>query len=272
MSRSILFGVLLAPSLLAFPSLAAAQTTSSAPASGKVAEGARTDAANEMPLALAPYKYAGSPQNFAFELRFSPYRPAVDSAPGLTGAPFSRTFGDNPRLMVSAEFDWQALRIRHFGSLGPGLTAGYTSFARPAYFTGTNTTSAQKTNFEVAPFLLQAVLRVDVLATDFGIPIVPYAKAGIGAGYWRAYGADGTTTVNNKSAKGVSFGPSYAVGGALLLDFLDRTTAASADEASGINNTYIFGEFWGAELSNFGSAKAMHVGDRTFALGLAFEF
>jgi hypothetical protein len=272
MSRATWFGVLLAPALVASPSLATAQTPPSAAASGKVAEGARTDAANEMPLALAPYKYAGSPQNFAFELRFSPYRPAVDSAPGLTGAPFSRTFGDNPRLMVSAEFDWQALRIRHFGSLGPGLTAGYTSFARPAYFTGSNTTSAQKTNFEVAPFLLQAVLRVDVLATDLGIPIVPYAKAGIGAGYWRAYGADGTTTVNNKSAKGVSFGPSYAVGAAFLLDFLDRTTAASADEASGINNTYLFGEFWGAELSNFGSTKAMHVGDRTFALGLAFEF
>ncbi len=272
MSRSTLSALLaatLVPALLTYSSLAAGQ---SAPASGKVAEGARTDAANEMPLALAPYKYAGSPQNFAFELRFSPYRPAVDSAPGLTGAPFSRTFGDNSRLMVSAEFDWQALRIRHFGSLGPGLTAGYTSFARPAYFTGSTTTSAQKTNFEVAPFLLQAVLRVDVLATDLGIPIVPYAKAGIGAGYWRAYGADGTTTVNNKSGKGVSFGPSYAVGGALLLDFLDRTTAASADEASGINNTYIFGEFWGAELSNFGSTKAMHVGDRTFALGLAFEF
>mgnify|MGYP000848225712 FL=1 len=270
MSRSTLSALLaatLVPALLTSSSLAAGQ---SAPASGKVAEGARTDAANEMPL--APYKYAGSPQNFAFELRFSPYRPAVDSAPGLTGAPFSRTFGDNSRLMVSAEFDWQALRIRHFGSLGPGLTAGYTSFARPAYFTGSTTASAQKTNFEVAPFLLQAVLRVDGLATDLGIPIGPYAKAGIGAGYWRAYGADGTTTVNNKSGKGVSFGPSYAVGGALLLDFLDRTTAASADEASGINNTYIFGEFWGAELSNFGSTKAMHVGDRTFALGLAFEF
>src|SRR5262249_55084799 len=51
-----------------------------------------------------PYR---SGQDFALELRFSPYRPQVDDEPGLKGKPFEQAFGDNPRLYVGLELDWQ---------------------------------------------------------------------------------------------------------------------------------------------------------------------
>jgi hypothetical protein len=111
-----------------------------------------------------------------------------------------------------------------------------------------------------------------VLPQDLGIPIVPYAKLGLSGGYWRAFGADGTTSAGGKSGKGFTTGFSYSLGAAFLLDVLDRQTASSAEEGSGINHTYLFAELWGMELSGFGSSKAMRLTDRTFATGLAFEF
>ena len=48
-----------------------------------------------------------SAQNFALELRFSPYYPAVDDEPGLNGTPFKDRFGENARLAIGLEFDWQ---------------------------------------------------------------------------------------------------------------------------------------------------------------------
>ena len=68
-----------------------------------------------------------SPQHFALELRLGPYTPEVDSEPALNGkTPYLDTFGDSVRFLPSVEFDWQALRIPHFGSLGPGVSLGYT--------------------------------------------------------------------------------------------------------------------------------------------------
>ena len=51
-----------------------------------------------------------SAQNFALELRFSPYRPQVDEEPGLVGKPFESAFGDKPRLYMGLELDWQTFR------------------------------------------------------------------------------------------------------------------------------------------------------------------
>src|SRR4051812_22637754 len=62
-----------------------------------------------------------SPQNFALELRFSPYYPNVDKEPGLAGQPFKQSFGDNARFFIGLEFDWQTFRIPYIGTIGPGL-------------------------------------------------------------------------------------------------------------------------------------------------------
>ena len=66
-----------------------------------------------------PYRSA---QNFALELRFSPYRPQVDQEPGIQGTPFADSFGTKPRLYFGIEFDWQVYRIPYVGTIGPGET------------------------------------------------------------------------------------------------------------------------------------------------------
>ena len=212
-----------------------------------------------------------SPQVGALELRFGPYLPRVDSS--VTGTPFKDTFGTSTRYMLGLEGDWQLVRFPHLGTLGPGLGWGYTRATGRARLTSDlNKLSDEKTSLTVMPFYLVAVLRADVFARELNVPFVPYAKLGLGYALW--WSSDGGTIAHagDVSAKGISYGPQYALGGMFLLDFLDQQTARDADNSLGINNSYVFGEWYGSELDGFGSKSRLNVGANTWVLGLAIEF
>jgi hypothetical protein len=57
-----------------------------------------------------------------------------------------------------------------------------------------------------------------------------------------------------------------------LLDILDEQTARDADNGLGINNSYIFAEWFDSELDAFGSKSRLNVGANSWVLGLAIEF
>ncbi len=212
-----------------------------------------------------------SPQYGMFEARFGPYTPRVDH--GLSGTPFKNTFGTSKRYMFGLEADWQVLRIPHLGTLGPGLGWGYTRATSYAVLTATPTVrSDEQTALSVMPFYLVGVLRADVFMRDFGVPLVPYAKLGLGYALWWASDGGTTATQNGVAGKGISYGPQYALGGMFLLDILDQQTARDADNGLGINNSYFFAEWYGSELDAFGSKSRMNVGANTWVLGLAIEF
>lgn len=214
-----------------------------------------------------------SPQNFALEFRLGTYRPEVDSEPSLGGkTPFATTFGDTLRFLPSFEFDWQALHIPHFGSVGLGYGLGYTSFSAPARKVNGTGFAGQDTTLEILPMYLVGVVRVDVFANELKFPLVPYAKAGAGLGLWRAYGPNGTTYDKGVAGKGYTFGTHLAVGAALQLDFLERDHARDLDNEVGINHTYIFGELYWSNLRGLGQSNVMYVGAKAWALGLAMEF
>lgn len=219
-----------------------------------------------------------SKQWFEFELRFAPYWPNIDSQPGLTGNPYHTIFGNTARLLVSAELDVQLLRIPHFGSIGPGLSFGYTQMSAPAPLADGSGVSAENTNIEVYPFYLTAVLRIDGLLRDFHVPIVPYVKLGPAYTLWRVFTDSGTSSYTNPvtgkttTGFGGTWGEQLALGAQLNLDWIDRRGSGALDEATGINHTYIFGEWMFVNLDNFGSSSALRVGTNTFCGGLAFEF
>jgi len=231
------------------------------------------------------HKTYQSPQHFAAELRFSPFAPAVDSDPALHGAtPYAQAFGTTRRVLVEAEFDWQALRIPHFGTLGPGIAIGYTAmsgvaqFAQPHGPTGT-TASGETTSLDIFPLDVMAVVRADVLWRDLGVPLVPYLKAGLGYSLWRATNTLGTsvyvdpTTGQSTSGKGGSLGTHLALGLALNINFLDEYAAKGFDEEVGVNGTYLFAEWTREDLSGLGiESDPMRVGGTSWTFGLAFEF
>lgn len=225
--------------------------------------------------ALGPYgglehaRYPGSPQYFALELRFGPYRPRVDR--DLAGTPLEDLYGDKRRFLVGAEFDWQALRIPHLGSLGPGVGIGTVSFRAKAPFTDGSGLSGEETRFRALPMHLVGVLRVDVLAQELKIPLAFAGKAGLGYGLWWARGDDHLERSEGVVAAGSSYGYHLAAQAQILLDAIDPGAALNMDSSTGVNNAYLFAEVLMSDLDGFGSGR-MDVGGRTWMGGVALEF
>jgi hypothetical protein len=225
---------------------------------------------------------AQSRQNFAFELRFGDFAAGVDSDPALHGAtPYASTFGGGRRLLFSMEFDWQALRIPGLGSLGPALGAGYTKASGLAPFRqphanpdGTITSiSGETTALETYPFYGVAVFRLDVVQQQLHIPLVPYAKFGIGYAIWRASNELGTSNYNGQNGVGGSLGTHLGLGLAFNLNTFDEYSAKNFDEAVGVNNTYAFAEYTRDDLDGLGiQSNPLRVGGEAWTFGIAVEF
>lgn len=220
------------------------------------------------PATEHPFRTA---QNFALELRVSPYRPQVDEDPNLRGAPFASNFGTSPRVYLGLELDWQTLRIPYVGTIGPGVGVGFVTMSRPVQ-TLSGRTSGDTTTLSIYPFYAVAVLRADTFWRDLGIPLVPYGKAGVGMALWRASNTGGTSVQNNISGKGHTFGTNLALGVMLALDAIDPGASRNMDNATGINNTYLYVEAYWLSLNGLGQTNALRVGTSSWAAGLAFEF
>lgn len=220
------------------------------------------------PASTRPYRSA---QNFAFELRFSPYYAAVDDEPGLRGTPFKDRFGDKPRLSIGAEFDWQMFRIPYLGTLGPGLGVQLVSLSRDA-LTVSGQASGDQYSLDIYPFYLSGVLRADVLWRQLGFPIVPYGKLGLAWAPWRSSNTGGTSSAEGISGKGQTFGTHMAIGAMFALDVFDRGATRSMDSAIGINGTYLYAELYWLNLNGLGQSNALYVGTTSWTAGLAFEF
>ena len=223
-----------------------------------------------------------SPQRFALEFRFTRYTPRIDSAPELNGqTPYQNTFGTMPRLELSTEFDWQVLRVPHLGTLGPGVSIGYTSMSAKARAHADPTqVSGESTSLDIFPMYAVVVLRADVFAREMQIPLVPYVKGGVGYALWRSYNDGGTSQASldstnpssdKVSGKGHTFGSHVAAGIALHLNQFDNAAAVNLDNSVGINHTYFFAEYMLSQLTGLGQSSALYVGTNTWTLGLAFE-
>ena len=224
------------------------------------------------PATEHPYK---SSQNFALELRFSPYKPQIDEEPGLNSKPYADTFGGS-RLMIALEVDWQTLRIPNLGTIGPGIGIGYTSMSANAVTTS-GRPSGDETSLSIYPFWGVAVLRVDTFWRNLGFPLVPYGKFGLGYALWTASNTGGTSEAKDRagalvSGKGSSWGTNFALGVMFALDAIDKGASRNMDNATGINGTYLFFEAYWLSLNGLGSANSLRVGSNTWAMGLAFEF
>jgi len=233
---------------------------------------------DETGVLTSRHKTYESPQNFAFEVRVGPYHPRVDTAPDLgSKGPYQAEFGDSLRWEVAVEFDWQIYRIPHLGTIGAGVSVGYTTSSAIAPLVTPvmgSTLSGESTNLTIYPTYAVAVLRVDVLSRELHVPFVPYAKAGFGLAFWRASNTGGTSSVKGVIGEGNSYGEQLAIGLALDLNFLDRRTSQGFDNATGVNHTFIFGELQDYNLNGLWGlqAHALYVGNQNWTLGLGFEF
>ena len=232
----------------------------------------------------AHHKSYESPQNFAIEIRLSPYLPGVDSDPSLGGCtPFTDIFGKSPSFMVGAEFDWQAVRIKHLGTIGPGVGIGTVSFSAAAPNTGSSasgrcisssgTASGEQTSLTIYPMYAVAVLRADALWKEAGVPFVPYAKLGYGSAFWQASNTLGTSKYAGSVGQGYTVGTAFAIGLSFNLNVFDNYAARNFDEGMGVNSTYLFAEFTDLKLNGLWvQSDPLRVGGTSWTFGLDWEF
>jgi hypothetical protein len=229
-------------------------------------------------LLVASHKSYETPERFLLEVRFGLYHPRVDADPALHGAtPYESTFGDTANFEIATEFDWLAYRIPHLGTIGPGFGAGYTEASALAPLVtpqpnGMNL-SGESTSLTIFPMYGVFVLRADVIDRELRVPLVPYAKFGLGWALWRASNSAGTSVSSNGVVgEGTTLGLHGAIGLSVDLNFLDRAAARGFDNAMGVNHTYAFVEAFWANLSGLGQAHALNVGAYTWSAGLALSF
>src|SRR5690606_6449592 len=175
-----------------------------------------------------------SEQYGAFELRFGPYVPDVDSEFDGAATPYEDLLGDSQRYHIGLEVDWQVLRIPYFGSLGPGVSVAYTRSTGRAPFTAGGGYSDDRTSLWIVPMAALAVLRVDVLAQRFGVPFVPYAKAGFSYALWSSSAGEGADRYEGEVGRGAETGYQAAVGLMFWLNILHPQSALDMDNATGI--------------------------------------
>jgi hypothetical protein len=215
-----------------------------------------------------------SPQTMAVELRVGRYLPNVDDEFGGGATPFEDHFGRKQRWMVGMELDWQLLQMEGIGSLGPGVGFGYTALTSRDFHDAPGSSNreeaAEGSSLKILPLYAVAVLRIDALAQRTPVPLAFYGKGGLSYAYWWATYSQGLDRVEGTKASDTSWGTTWALGVSLLLDALDRRAANNMDATNGINNSYVFLEWYNSDLSGFGSNK-MQVGDSTWMAGLAFE-
>ncbi len=214
-----------------------------------------------------------TPQHFALEFRFGPYKPDIDSEfPGGIH-PYRDFFGNSRRLMSQVEGDYQILH--HVGSLGVGFAVGYFSESanNPTNAPGYAIT-ADSTTLRLIPLSLSAVYRFDLPWERWRVPLVPYAKLGLDYVIWTVTDGNGDIPEPAVGGKGQggTWGWHAAAGLSFVLNFLDPGSARQFDSETGINSTHLFFEWTRSDVSGLGASAKLHVGDNTWTAGMLFEF
>ena len=179
--------------------------------------------------------------------------------------------------MPAIGFEWQFLYAG--GPLGIGTQVAFFRDKAQALLTnpkpGENLRSAaDKVTFGMVPIPLLLTYRFELAADFFKVPLVPYAKAGLAYSFWWTKNGAGKIATDSQGHKGRGgvWGWQINAGTMIRLDFLEPGTAKKLDQVTGINHTYIFGEYQLTRLANFGIGKSIAIGDSTFFLGMGIEF
>ena len=230
-----------------------------------------------------------SPQRFALEFKMGPYLPAVDRRYEGSGfGPYATIFGrtdslgnanDQPKLgvMPVLGFEWQFLHAA--GPLAIGTQVAFFRDTAKALLVepdddGNVRSAADDTAFGMVPLALLLSYRFEYMADKLRVPLVPYAKAGLAYAFWWTKDGNGNISRNSMGEKGSGGVAGWQVnaGAMIRLDFLEPNAAIRFDQISGINHTYIFGEYQLSRIANFGIGNAIALGDSTWFAGLAIEF
>ncbi|MCX7944437.1 MAG: fibronectin type III domain-containing protein [Deltaproteobacteria bacterium] len=209
-----------------------------------------------VPLSL----HAESEKTYGVSLNIGDYKPSeIDNEEGLATKPYKDIFNDKSELMVKLGFDYKL--FQGFGTLSIGSMCGFWQVLGKGIYNLSNGTvekSRDTTVFNILPLELNLIYRFDYYMTFANIPFVPYLKGGLD--YYVYWITDSKGDISryegegNKryEALGGKTGYHYALGLMFLLDWIDRETASDFDMEFGVNNSFIFIEYYESKIDDLG--------------------
>lgn len=223
-------------------------------------------------------------------VRIGPYVPQIDAQLGTEKpGPYEQMFGGYHILTM---LDVDRIVWSGFGQVAVGFSAGYWQKTARTFTIDSMASdnprarSADHNTFRLIPTELSATYRFTWLDDTYGVPVVPYARAGLGYYIWWISVADhfahacGNPTMSlfcndgqshNDKALGATAGVQGAIGISIRAERIDASTAMSMQQ-SGIQHAGIYAELSDARIHGFGSDKKLSVGDLTWFAGVDFEF
>jgi hypothetical protein len=205
---------------------------------------------------------------------------------GKSAGPYEAMFGGYTIMPV---LDVDRFFWKEFGQLGAGISLGYMSKKAHTWESGSDPadpnrprSAGDSNTFRLFPFSLNAVYRFTVLDDEYGIPVVPYARAGVAYYVWWVKAPNGNFAKScvdggtdsmcaKTTAAGASLGVVGSIGLAIRAERIDQAAARSMRE-SGIEHAGFYAEYNFAKVDGFGSDKKLSVGDVTWFAGVDFEF
>ena len=223
-------------------------------------------------------------------IRLGPYVPEIDDQlnmpQGDFAGPYEQMFGGWTILpMLDVDF----IILRQFGQLGVGVSLGYMGKKEKAWLANSDPNDPNRPRaegdsnaFRLIPLPLNAVYRLSWFDDEFGVPLVPYAKAGLAYYIWwvtapngdfakACIGGGSTPDCPMTTAAGATMGFVGTIGLAIRAERIDEAAARSMRE-SGIEHAGFYGELSMGKVDGFGSDKKLSVGDTTWFAGVDFEF
>ena len=212
-------------------------------------------------VAQRPPNEIGSERTMEVEVKLGGFKPNIDAEFGGTG-PYHDVFGDSYMLLIEAAGERQLFQA--FGSAGIGFSAGYAEKFAPALLES-GAPAAESTGLRLFPFKLFGVYRFDYAAHTWGVPLVPYVKAGLHCTVWSSVKGSMLETVSARWGWGVTGGLS------LLLDVFEPRLARDFDTDVGVNHSYLFAELNYAQVNNFAASGGINLSGQYAMFGIAFE-
>jgi hypothetical protein len=223
-------------------------------------------------------------------LRMGPYVPGIDAQldmpSGKDAGPYEQMFGGYSILPM---IDVERFFLHDYGQLGLGISVGYMGKKDHPWQAGSDPddpkrprSKGDENKFRLFPLSLNVVYRMTMLDDLYGIPLVPYARAGLAYYIWWITAPDGdfaeackdggtSTMCDTTTARGASLGVVGSLGLAIRAERIDAAAARSMRE-SGIEHAGFYAEWSLGKVDGFGSDKKLSVGDSTWFAGVDFEF
>jgi hypothetical protein len=237
------------------------------------------------------------PSRWTLEVKLGPYRPAIDEAfalPEGAQGPFAFVYGDDAMLLPVVALD------RYFlypaGQLGVTASLGYTYRTASGFDLDADGNlqlddegnplryEGYRTVFRLYPMTAGAVYRFTWLDERLGVPLVPYAKAGVAYYAWRFLRPEDTvervaedplctpTRCLANRSRGATWGWVATAGIALRTDRIDPVPGERLAREFGIEHTGLFFEVSEAVIDGLGGTAKLRLSDRIWSAGISFDF